>query len=129
MGEGHDLHMGMPDCAPGQGAIVFEEDHIRVFSGMQHCLPVMKAKAQQSLHMFGAVIRDIALADVAFNQHELFCAGKDIIFIAQEDDGAIGRYDVGQFLGMAKRTVVIRMTDGLRFLPSDFHIKVDEIIW
>ena len=34
MGKGHNLHMGMADCSPGQGAIVLEENDIVIFTGI-----------------------------------------------------------------------------------------------
>ena len=129
VGEGHKLHMGVADGSARQRAVVFEEYHIIVFAGVQHFLPMVQAEAYQALHMLGRVVGHIALAGIRFDEDELFRAGQYIVFIAQEDDGAIGGDDVRELIGMAEGTVVIRVTDGLRLLPPDLHIKVYDIIW
>ncbi len=90
---------------------------------------MVEAKAYQALHMIGRVVGHIALAGIRFDEDELFCAGQHIVFIAQEDDGAIGGDDVRELICMAEGTVVVRVADGLLLLPPDWHIQVYDIVW
>ena len=90
---------------------------------------MVQAEAQQAFHMGGRVVRHIAVTDIRFNQDKLFCAGQDVIFIAQQDNWTILVDDVRQFIWVAERAVVIRMTDGFRFVLSYLHIKVYDIVW
>ena len=90
---------------------------------------MVQAEAQQAFHMGGRVVRHIAVTDVRFNQDELFRTGQDVIFIAQQDNRTILVDDIRQFLRVAERAVVIRMTDGFRFVLSYLHIKVYDIVW
>ena len=90
---------------------------------------MVQTKTQQALHMGGRVVGHIAVTDVRFNQDELFRAGKDVIFIAQQDNRTILVDDIRQFLRVAEGAVVIRMTDGFRFVLSNLHIKINNIVW
>ena len=90
---------------------------------------MVQAEAQQAFHMGGRVVGHIAVTDIRFNQDELFRAGQDIVFIAQQDNRPIFIDDVRQFLRVAEGAVVVRMTDGFRFVLSYLHIKVYDIVW
>ena len=90
---------------------------------------MVQAEAQQAFHMGGRVVRHIAVTDIRFNQDELFRTGQDVIFIAQQDNRTILVDDIRQFLRVAEWAVVVRMTDGFRFVLSNLHIKINNIVW
>ena len=90
---------------------------------------MVQAEAQQAFHVGGRVVRHIAVTDIRFNQDELFRTGQDVIFIAQQDNRTILVDDIRQFLRVAEWAVVVRMTDGFRFVLSYLHIKVYDIVW
>ena len=89
---------------------------------------MLQAKADEPAHVLRCVVRDIAVADAALDEHELIRAGQYIVFIAQQDDIPVRGEDIGQVFTVTERTVIVFMDDGFRLLMADVHVKIEQIV-
>lgn len=126
--EGDELHVGVANGAAGQGAEVFEEENLLIFAAVEKLPPVMNAKVNEFSHVFRGVFGHIAVAGVAFNQHELVSSFQYVVFVADQQDGAIAVDDIFQVFAVAEWAVMVGVDDGFWFLAPQGHIEFKQVV-
>lgn len=125
--EANELHVGMPDGAARHGTEILEEEDGFVFSRIDHLFPMAQTEADETMHVILRVVRHIRLAVTAFDDDELVSPLDDIVFVAKQDDIAVGVEDIRKVRHVAEGAGGFPINDVFRFLASKRHVKANEI--
>ena len=127
IGEAHKLHVWVSEGASGQGTEILEKKDSFVFSGIDHLLPVLQGKADESTHVLRRIVWHVRMAASAFDDDELICSIDDIVFVSEQYDISAGIDDVFQMLYVTEGAGSIFIDNVFRLLASQGNIEANEI--